>query len=407
MRGFLFLGVAAVVLCVAALPFCVVLTDTDAPAASTKAIERDDDDDDDAALSWLQNAAAIISATPRVDDTRTTAAQLDALDRAMSAGVDRCAPEIFEFDRVWLTRLQPRWGTLKPNFRPAWDAWLAIDGVEFDVVAARNCAELLRTADCALIPDQWEQCGSPFRGTFGAEEPCDVDDQCLSATCLAGACTAPNDCETDRDCPAGMACTGDDYFYTCTEREEPEEREPGTYVFGPGGLGESVNEALGMMKPFPVEEYLREQGRDPEAEAEDDCVCDAERDGKACIDDHCVQAVVVNVGDACDELHLCRGVLRSAVCLDGRCTAAFDVGHACSDHNECKDDLRCLDSACESPRHAGDPCDDDAACAFGLSCVDGDNDDTVCGLGLRSTERPAVRRVIYLDDLHEPDIDLQ
>jgi hypothetical protein len=416
MRASLFLGLCGLVLCVAALPFCIVLVDTDAPGTSSKAVERDDDDDDDdddEPLAWLTRAAALMNVVPPADE-HTTAAQLDALDRAMAAGVDRCAPEIFELDRPWLTRLQPQWGRMKPNFRPAWDAWLAVEGIQLDATKARACANLLRTGDCAAIPAEWEACQAPFRGTFGEEEPCTFDDQCLSETCLAGACTAPNDCEDDDDCPRGMACTGEDYFYTCTETDEPEEpeeeptRDDEPRVFGPGGLAEAAYASLDERDGDEEEER---DDDDDDDDAYDDCVCDSERDGKACIEDRCVQAAVVDVGEACDELHVCHGVLRSAVCLEGTCTVAFSVGHECSDHNECKDDLRCLEGACESPRHAGDPCDDDAACAFGLSCVDGDDDDdgSVCGLGLSTTQRPAPRRVIYLDgfDLHysDPNID--
>ncbi len=405
-RLLLLLGVTAAMLCLAALPFCIV-DEGPAPQISAVPVAAPSPAGVVQRFAWLQQLADVeLLAVDRPDPTP---AAMDALDSAVAVGVTRCAPEIFGFDRAWVGQLQPDWAALKPNLRPSWDAWQAIDGVGFDIALARSCAEIMGRADCTTVGQEWEACTAPFHGTVGEGGACDVDDQCLSDVCVDGACIAPNDCEDDDDCPPGMACTGEGWFFTCTERlpgdEEQEAKDMFDRLARASADFENYKKRVGREKDdaskFEPKDADDEVQPDPLHQDEDEgCLCDAERDGKACLEEGCVRAVVVDVGARCDELHLCRGVLASSMCIEGRCARAFDVGHACETHEQCKDDLRCLDQACEPPRHAGVACDDDDACAFGLSCVNEGGDDIddegrVCGLGLLPTPRP--RPPIFID----------
>jgi hypothetical protein len=429
----LLLAAAAVVTCLVGVPVLIAGAD-DAPAKSSHRARAAGDDENDAhgtrgGWAWLKALALAADTSSRPvdveDDDAHLGPALASLDRAIDDGIARCAPEILNYDRGILTKLQPDWHILKPNLRPSWRAWRAETGVVVDEKKIADCSDAFtKGTDCAQLAAMWQGCTTPFRGTLGEGEACTAHEQCVSNDCAYGTCTRPNDCEKNADCPEGMLCASTDTgvsFLTCVDA--PKQGEDCVTGVGDEAHPDDVNNCgAGMacdvdgkcfparregsrcgsgqpcasplycgtdddgdsvcMKNEPIpEEIIDGNNADAAAVADDSCACDPLRDGKACVDGRCVPAQIVEKSEACDASHLCRGSMGVTACIEGYCKDALGVGDACGDHDQCKDDLVCHGGACAEPARPGESCTSSDDCIFGLECLDSEDGTTyTCGL---------------------------
>jgi hypothetical protein len=340
---------------------------------------------------------------------------LASLDRAFDDSVRKCAPEMWGYDRKWLERLQGDWMQMKPNMVPQWEAWMSLEGIIVDEKRVAECKTILSGNDCDLMRQVWDTCTRPFTGTLGEDEACATHEQCASGRCLENKCTAPEGtCMKRSDCGDNMVCALDENnSYAClpAPREGDEcadayDEDQLVYVDTSCVAGlkcsdqgtcerpRAIGEACSPTRPCGDDAWCSydDDGNatcvsDDEEEFEHDddesCACDPERDGKYCVanDDgvlKCKPVELVQLGEACDEAHLCADSLGITACIEGRCQRALSHGDACSDHAQCKDDLVCIAGACSPPLHAGEACFHDDDCIFGLECVGNEEGETFC-----------------------------
>ncbi len=429
----LLLLAAAVVTCVVGVPVIVFGGDDDARVARATG-PRDDDATSTTRsagdrLGWLRRLAGAASASAG-DPPRDRATEgLAVLDRTVGAGVERCAPEVFGYDRDLLGRLQSNWRVLKPDLGPSWQAWLAMDGVVVDDARVAACEEAFAGDDCDAMRTAWDDCAEPFRGTLEEGDACETNEQCASTRCVDGACAPTNRCASSASCPAGTLCAvGAVGATACVDAPhagdpcltpwlDDDDGDDGTDPSCGGALvcnlddtcvaARGLGEACGPAAPCAADLECDTGDRDV---IELDSVtgrcarpADVDVDGRTALDglDHItIRALLadddaplaaVDVGDAAVDVDVgavddaapgcsCDPYQDGMACVDGpdgdsvQCVPVelVDDGDACDATHICRGSLgiaACIDGRCGAALGEGDPCLIHDECKDDLVCI--------------------------------------
>ena len=242
-----------------------------------------------------------------------------------------------------------------------------------------------RSVRDALAHHAQAAAAAAFDPRCGAGRSCDENSQCFPSRGEGRSCGAGKPCAANLSCEVADADAVDGPAVgVCTK--DVEEYVPDSEDIAPDDVVTTDDGAI------PAEDA--------------GCACEPLRDGKACVDDaagntKCVPVQVVDRGQVCDAVHMCRGSMGVSACIDGRCQEALSSGDACSEHDQCKDDLVCIVGACAAPAHAGQECSEGDDCVFGLDCLEHDGK-MACGVVQEMNERfdePPVNHLFLDDDI--------
>jgi hypothetical protein len=239
-------------------------------------------------------------------------------------------------------------------------AQLAGPTVEIDPAALPAClASLATTCDDGVVNTA---CEGAIIGTLSLGDGCRNDSQCASTVCAyppggdCGACATPTPPSTVGEsclgtgCAAGLVC---DSSLVCRE---------------PAVLGDSCTTL-----PCAVPLFCGAAATCIELPEEGEpCVdlffCSR---GLTChTDNTCKARVIVDVGDACDEVFYCINSEATNACVDGLCVARPVAGDACA--GNCSFfDASCVDDVCVAYPDNGEPCTAALGCGFPDVCEAG------------------------------------